>query len=881
MANTKKEADFLNRIKQSIYQRRTYWVGFLIILVTYVAVYVMKGLYPFGDNAILGDSHAQCLPFMSELHRKLLAHESLQYSWAGSMGTDFISIIAYYLSSPLSFYYIFFSGKALYAVAAISTILKALLAYTTMYYYLIKRPGGEKNKNSIELILFSGVYTLNNLFISFSLFYPFQDVMIVFPLVMLGLEQFVAGKGRKLYFVTLVIMILCNYYLGAMACLFIVLYYFTLSFGSFKKFVRMSVKVLYTSLLAVGCTAILLVPAVMTLQKNNTNISEFLGVGFFSNWFDVLQNLFFLSKPALNISDTFVYSKADLYLGILITLLAICYFFNRKVTWQVRIRKFILFALLIISLNESLVNYIMHFFHYTSGIPNRQMLFLLFLSIGMGQDSFVALKENSKNINKICIGVVILLMLVLICFSVLFAEKLATIAMYIGTFGLVIIYGIFLILQKHFDHPENFVRVLVILGVLEMIIGTVYSYHITDTSEIKKLFSNYEGVSAVVNDLSKDNSFYHIAKNNVYDQPNIGFLVGYHGIEAFSSVLSSNYGDVLRKMGNNSAFNQVIDSVHNPFLNSVLNVKYIISGDGKEHVNQYVNEPMNQYELYKKSAGYSVYENRTILSPILISYGDFIQFEKEIVRCGEDEKVDFATIQNSLLRALCKEETVTDIMTDTKLQIDDVRTQNCFAQMINGDTLMINNTVGSNEETNRPYDYEKDSMVTVVFTAKEDGDFYYLTDDKLYHYGEIKQNNQYSIDINVNRNKFNEFGICQVMMSYKLYHDDVWKQAYNQLATQQMEITEYTDSSLEGYLSSDGEHKVFTSIPYDKNWKIYVDGKRVKTDAIADAFLSFTVGNGEHQVRMVYSNPYILVGILISLLSIFVSFLIWQHNRKK
>ena len=880
MANTKKEADFLNRIKQSIYQRRTYWIGFLIILVTYVAVFIVKGIYPFGEYMILGDSHEQCLPFMSELHRKLLTHESLQYSWAGSMGTDFISIIAYYLSSPLSFYYIFFTGKALYGIAGISTILKAVLCYTSMYYYLVKRPGGEKNVNSMELVLFAGAYVLNNLFISYNLFYPFQDVMILFPLVMLGLEQFVAGKGRKLYFVTLIMMIMTNYYLGAMVCLFIILYYFTLSFGSIKNFLKISIKVLYTSLLALGCTAILLIPVVMALQQNSVNISEFLGVGFLGNWFDTLQNLFFLSKPVMSGSNNFAYSEANMYTGILVAILALCFLFNKKVALQVRIRKFILLGILVLSLNESLANYIMHMFHYTNGMPNRQMIFLLFLSIGMGHTSFKALKEDSKNINKIFMGFVLLGMIALLCFSVLYAEKLGTIQMYVGTFGAIVVYGIFLLLQKRFESPKNFVRVLVVLGVLELLAGTGFSYYGMTIPKVHGLFSDFYSASDVKDKFLKDEGFYHIVRNNTYDHTNMGFLVGYHGIESFSSVIPSKYVSVLAKMGNNTSYNMVLDFTHTSFLNSLLNVKYIVSNDVKEKENQYSKEPMNQYAEYMKWNEYSVYENETVLSPVILSSGDFTQFEKQIDEFETNEKVDFGTIQASLLEGLCKNENADDMFSDTEIKIDDVKTENCTAHMFNGNMLLISSSAGSNTDSKVPYDAGKDSRATIFFTAQEDGDLY-LIEHKLRHFGEVKKGEQYSFDVDVYSDDFDAFSMYQIPMSYKLYHDDVWKQAYNQLATQQMEITEYTDSSLEGYLSSDGEHKVFTSIPYDKNWKIYVDGKRVKTDAIADAFLSFTVGNGEHQVRMVYSNPYILVGILISLLSVFVSFLIWQHNRKK
>ena len=581
MTKNIEKGTLLSRIRKSVYERRIYWIGFLILLVTYVAVYIMKGYYPFGNRIMLSNTYSQCASFFSELHRKLLSHESLQYTWAGGVGSDFTSIIIYYLSSPLSFYYVFFEGKALIAVESLSVIIKALLAYTTMFYYLVKRPGGKRNHNSIELLVFAEAYVLNNLFISFTRFYPFLDSMIVFPLLMLGLERLVNGKGRKLYFVTLILTIMCNYYMGAMICLFVVLYYFTLQFGSFENFIKTSIKVLITSLLALGCTAFMLLPVAMSLQNNTDNISTFLGIQFFNNWFDVLQRLFLLATPMMGGSIFEPCSETNLYMGILVILLALCYFFNRKIPWSQRLRKFVLFGLLVLSLNESLMNYIMHFFHYANGISNRQVLFLIFLAITMAQDSFAALKEDRKNINNIFIGIVLLALLALVCFSVLRSTELLTTQCYAATFCILVFYGIALLLQSRFEHPQNFVRVLTVCGVLELVITVTIGYPTSSTSDTKELFSYYNAVSGITKELSEDDpNFYHVSKNNTLDgYDNAGFWMGYHDVEVFSSVISSRYVTALVKMGNASNYNQILNNTHTPFLNSLLNVKYIISNE--------------------------------------------------------------------------------------------------------------------------------------------------------------------------------------------------------------------------------------------------------------------------------------------------------------
>lgn len=42
-------------------------------------------------------------------------------------------------------------------------------------------------------------------------------------------------------------------------------------------------------------------------------------------------------------------------------------------------------------------------------------------------------------------------------------------------------------------------------------------------------------------------------------------------------------------------------------------------------------------------------------------------------------------------------------------------------------------------------------------------------------------------------------------------------------------LTKWTDTELSGTIHSDGYKTMFTSIPYDKGWKLFVDGVETET----------------------------------------------------
>lgn len=73
---------------------------------------------------------------------------------------------------------------------------------------------------------------------------------------------------------------------------------------------------------------------------------------------------------------------------------------------------------------------------------------------------------------------------------------------------------------------------------------------------------------------------------------------------------------------------------------------------------------------------------------------------------------------------------------------------------------------------------------------------------------------------------------------------------------------------------------MFTSIPYDENWSIYIDGEEVETYEIFDMFLGADINSGNHTIEFKYNNKTFKYGLSISITS-FILLILYNIYRKR
>ena len=104
---------------------------------------------------------------------------------------------------------------------------------------------------------------------------------------------------------------------------------------------------------------------------------------------------------------------------------------------------------------------------------------------------------------------------------------------------------------------------------------------------------------------------------------------------------------------------------------------------------------------------------------------------------------------------------------------------------------------------------------------------------------------------------------------------------YAQLERRAMEITEHTDTRLSGTVYSGGNNILYTSIPYDESWSVYVDGSKAETFEIGDCQLGIMLKQGEHTVEFVYRTRGLALGTGISAAALLCTAAVYLFKRKK
>ena len=98
------------------------------------------------------------------------------------------------------------------------------------------------------------------------------------------------------------------------------------------------------------------------------------------------------------------------------------------------------------------------------------------------------------------------------------------------------------------------------------------------------------------------------------------------------------------------------------------------------------------------------------------------------------------------------------------------------------------------------------------------------------------------------------------------------EEAYALLSVGQAEISQFDNTRLFGrFTVSEGAAALFTTVPYDGDWSLKIDGVEVETLRSCDALISADLSSfsvGEHTVELVYRSSSLTLGAVITVLGV-------------
>ena len=114
----------------------------------------------------------------------------------------------------------------------------------------------------------------------------------------------------------------------------------------------------------------------------------------------------------------------------------------------------------------------------------------------------------------------------------------------------------------------------------------------------------------------------------------------------------------------------------------------------------------------------------------------------------------------------------------------------------------------------------------------------------------------------------NESGTIKI--SAAILNEATFREGYDRLAASPLELTEFSNTCLEGTINCQHDGVLYTSIPQNGNWHAYVDDVKVDTVMIGNAMLGLLLPEGKHNIRLEYRNDSFRVGLLVSIASLMI-----------
>ena len=801
-------------------------IAFFIPMVIMVIIFIQRGIFPFGDESFLRtDMYHQYAPFFSEFQHKLRNGGSLLYSWDIGMGVNFAALYAYYLASPMNWLIMLCPKSLVIEFMTYMIVFKIGLSGLTFAWYLKKHC----KTDSIGIGFFGIFYALSGYMAAYSWNIMWLDCILLFPLIMYGLEKLVREGNGFLYCITLGLSILSNYYISIMICIFMVLYFGALlileKMDDWEDYTDACIRFAVYSLLSGAMAAVVLLPEIYALQSTASGDFNFpKTLTSYFTIFDMIARHLTCVETEIGLDHW-----PNIYCGVAVLMFFLLYVVCKKISVKERAVYCGLLLIFFASFSTNVLNFIWHGFHYPNSLPSRQSFIYIFLMLFVCFRAFMYLEETpKKHINAAFLGS--------ICF-VLLAEKLID----AKHFHFSIFYVAIIVLSMYagvlhmfkIGKRELAACLALILVSVEAAANTAVT-SVTITSREAYTRDN-EDVYMLMDMVEPSDDFYRVEKKTRKTK-NDGAWMNFPSVSLFSSTANADLTEFFKRMGCEASTNSYSITGSTPLVDSLVSIKYALYSE---------EVPNTELWAYMKESGETyLYENLyTLPLGFVISHSVEDNWQFKMDNPGE--------VQNDLCQALGN---------DAVLQWIDSNTsgKNCtFTPDLDG----------------YYYVYVTNKKVKSVKAAVPSGSKTFNNTDRGYllELGSLVAGNQITLTSQTDGQDMK----CEV---YR-FSDEAMISLYEKLNKTPLKLTSWEDTKLAGTVNAAERGVLFTSIPYETGWTVKIDGEVAETEKIFEAFLSVDIPAGEHEITFEYFPAGLKPGIIITLASIAILAMLFIVDR--
>ncbi|MDO4432201.1 MAG: YfhO family protein [Aerococcaceae bacterium] len=812
------------------------WFAMLLIVIA-----IATQTAPFGKNTLLTiDLKQQYSDFFGAFRQTLLHQpDMLTYSFHKGIGGEMLGLWAYYLISPFNLLFLLVDVADFPMMITVVIALKLLCINSSFFFFARKKYG----LRPLPATVFSCCYALSAYVVTYYSNVMWFDALLFLPLVALGLDALIRAKKWRLYVFALAATLITNYYIGFMLCIFLAMYAVyvwceqkeTSFFKAYRRFVGYS-------LLATLLASVVLVPTFATLLASKASYTQHTWNLDVAYTFEQIFSRSFIGS--FNLVD--IQRGAPLlYVGMITWLLAPLSWFAPTIKRREKGIAFVILTVFYLAFHYKVLNRLWHGGQFPIWYPYRFSFLWNFFVLILAMKAYRALPSISRKL-IICLGAILVGVFYLYKFRLgdyhyLTPNKLLL------SLALLALYSVLVMWR------QKWLPILLLLLVSsELVINAriiLPKFERVSTENIETQFEQLDAM-AIPTEFQRVHKTFQRSRND-------SLLWNYKGADHFSSTLEAHTAQFLGLLGipnTKTAYNYTNGTL---FTDDLLGIGTMI--DSTNWHNKMTNDVDNAYY------------------PIVAQDDSFI-YRENANHFGLGVEVKPKIVDTELLpdQPIHNQETLLSL-------IDLSEHSQPYFQEVPLSEPLLHNVHQKKAQTYRRTDATLSAWMAYHFEAPANQPLYATIPPELAYKRLGLRVDWHPIVL------YQLFKAPQIVgfgngtgapQTFKLLFNkqkqltfpkpqlfafDIAR--YEKLQPNTFNVTQFQHNHITGNITIEQANAyLLFSIPFDKNWKITVDGTPTTTSAVLnESLLAIPLKKGTHTITLTYTTPELWTGAWLSL----------------
>ncbi len=857
-----------NGIKRFFVSDKQLWISFAAPCLILLISYFIFGVFPFGERSVLSlDLNGQYVYYYDYMYDVFAGKESIFYSWSRNLSGEFMGIVGYYLASPFNLLVWIWPRECITEGLLTMMVTKVGAIGLCMAIYLSRGKG----LGRLTTVIFSTCYALSAYTLEQTMNPMWLDGVMILPIVVYGIEKLIDDGRFIMCTISLVYAFVTCFYIGYMIGIFSAIYFLYYACVShrpklYKVFIQRGLLFTGVAVVSVMMSAFMLLPVYNSLSYGkfdfSANVTESKSITTNFHFIEMLDKLFPATYDTCRMSGL-----PFIYCGTIVIMLLPCFFFMKKIRGRDRIGAAVIISILCVSMYIKQVDMIWHGGQLPNWLPYRYSFMLSFLIATFAAQAFNEMKSiPKKRLGVIALAWFVVLLIIENTDNYLEDIKRDTMdgltVVLPAMFVLLLVAAALIQLKDKLGKRRSATVLLCVILGAECFYNTIAQIYRQHQDIVYSTRPSYNSViqpsRSVVEKIKKeDPGFYRIEKT-YFRTVNDPMALNMYGLSHSSSTLNTKPIQLLGRLGFSARSHYTRYSGNTEITKSLFGVKYELSC------------PDNSTAKLKSADDITVKRNESALPMAYLVDSKYLDLELE-----DDDPFEN---QNMLLSAMIGKDNVPNYfkritnsektpVTLEKTNVTQGKTtdgHHSFKVVEKGKNAEIvytlNMPVTSSLYMYLPSKYER--TVNVWLNRKTFlGTYFEGDNNSIMKIGDFTQGEQVTIGLTLTRD---ELYFREAQFVY-INEQDIKRDLQTLIDRNAATVCERpTPTEMKVTVNTAEKCALFTSIPDEKGWEVFVDGNKTSYQICLDSLLTVELEPGQHTIEFRFTTAGYPLALIVS-----------------